>query len=399
MPQDNAAQAGTPSGGNPEGSDVRSVATQIEGLLDDSGNYNPEGTRSRAHPDYDHDDDHGQGRDDKGRFKSRQQDDNADDDDDQDDIQAAADDDRTDDADTGDTDDDQVASGSQDADDNDADTDDTIKSLAELAEAMEIPFEELSSELTHTFKAAGEEVTVNLAELVAGYQKDADYRRSTAELADSRRALEAENMARIQTFEMSNQLLAQQLTVAEQLLVAEADTPAMQELRNTDPAEWQARRTELGQRLQTLRDARQQAAANYQQVMQGNFMQQKQQGMAALKEAIPDFGDKHIGQVKDVLNSFGYSEQEIGQVMDHRAVLAALEIGQLRAEVAELKALKDNATKAVKKVKKDVPKMQKPGKQRRSGAGIQRDNVAKLAAKAKKTGSVNDAAKVIEQFL
>lgn len=397
MLRDNAAQAGTPSGGNPEGSDVRSVANQIEGLLDDSGNYNPEGTKSRAHPDYDHDADHGQARDDRGRFAA-QQDDTADDDD-QDDIQAAADDDRADDADTGDTDDDQVASGSQDANDDNADTDDTIKSLAELAEAMEIPLEELSSGLSHTFKAAGEEVTVNLAELVAGYQKDADYRRSTAELADSRRALETENQARIQTFEMSNQLLAQQLGVAEQLLVAEADTPAMQELRNTDPAEWQARRTELGQRLQVLRDARQQAAVNYQQVMQGNFMQQKERGMAALKEAIPDFGEKHIGQVKDVLTSFGYSDQEIGQVMDHRAVIAALEIGQLRAEVAELKALKDNAAAAVKKVKKDVPKMQKPGKQRRSGAGIKRDNVAKLAAKAKKSGSVGDAAKVIEQML
>ena len=50
--------AATPSGGNPPDSDLRSVANQIEGLLDDDGHYNPEGTVSRNHPDYDPDNDY-----------------------------------------------------------------------------------------------------------------------------------------------------------------------------------------------------------------------------------------------------------------------------------------------------------------------------------------------------
>jgi len=86
-------------------------------------------------------------------------------------------------------------------------------------------------------------------------------------------------------------------------------------------------------------------------------------------------------------------------VFDHRLVRGAIELAALRAEVEELRALKTKASKTAKRVKKDVPKLAKPGKQRRRGAGLKRSNVAKLRERARKSGNVRDAAKVIETML
>jgi len=67
MPGDNGQSA------NEQGSDIRSAANRIEGLLDDDGQFNPNPERiSRAHPDYDETTDSRSQqpqRDEKGRFR------------------------------------------------------------------------------------------------------------------------------------------------------------------------------------------------------------------------------------------------------------------------------------------------------------------------------------------
>ena len=121
--------------------------------------------------------------------------------------------------------------------------------------------------------------------------------------------------------------------------------------------------------------------------------------LAAIAERVPDFGKAHRDKVKTLLGEMGYSQYEISEVFDHRLVLGALELSDLRAEVAELRELKKQAETTAKRVKKDIPKLQKPGKQRRAGAGVKRDNLARLKDRAAKSGSVGDAAKVIEQLI
>jgi hypothetical protein len=99
------------------------------------------------------------------------------------------------------------------------------------------------------------------------------------------------------------------------------------------------------------------------------------------------------------MQTLGYSEKEIGDIYDHRAIKGAMEIVALRKEVAELRTLKAQAADTVKRVKKTVPKLQKPGRQRTGGVKAKRDNLAKLRTRAQKTGKVQDAAKVIENLI
>ena len=398
---DEVRQSPTPSQGE-EGSDLRSVAGQIEGLLDDDGHFNPGNEPSRGHPDYDESETarSRQQRDTRGRFQKAADDSDAVDDIDSE-LQEAAegdvpDEDTEPEVTDGDTDEEIAASAEDEAQPDDQET--AIETLAQFAEALEVPLDELKQQIQHTFNAAGEEVTVTLAELERGYQKDADYRRSTAKLAEERKAAEFQFQQRHQQYEQANQLLAQQLNAAEQLVAAELEDPRLMDLRQRDPAEWTARREEIGQRLGALRNARQHAAMQYQQFMEYSLKETRERELSALQSAVPDFNDEKRAMAKDTLASLGLTGDEVSAVMDHRLIAGAVELAQLRKEVAGLKKLQESAKDTVKRVKKDVPKLQKPGKARGTKP-VRRDNLAKLRQRAAKSGRVEDAAKVIEQLL
>jgi hypothetical protein len=403
--QEVSRQNPAPTSG-PEGSDLRSVANTIEGLLDDDGQFNPTpGQLSRGHPDYNPDTDPRNkpgDRDDRGRFKPKATEDQGDEpapepaEEDQ-----PTGDDQTEDAETepGDTDEDQTTPAVEDAETEPAETD-AIQTLEQLASALEVPLSELKSEITHSFRAADEDVTVTLAELEAGYQKDADYRRNTGKLAEDRRRAEQDYKLNMQQFEQQHSFLAQGMGVTEQLLAQELNDPRLASLRESDPAEWTARREEIGQRVGALRQARQQAAQQYDQFRNQQRGELKQREETALKERMPDFNTTHVQLARQAMGSLGYGNEEISEIFDHRLVMGALELAALRSEVQTLRAEKSKARDTVKRVKKDVPKLTKPGKQQLRGTkGIKRDNVSRLKERAKKSGSVDDAARVIEQMI
>jgi hypothetical protein len=404
---DGQSQRATPSGGNPEGSDLHSIARQVEGLLDDDGQFNPNPDQlSRGHPDYDEskDDRASSDRDTKGRFTKRDDDGLAADTE----ITGDGDDDETQDIPTGedqdedtrpgDTDDDLAASASDDAQTDDTETGD-IRTLQEFADALEIPLEDMKAAVTHSFNAAGEDVTVTLAELESGYQKDADYRRNTAKLSEDRQIAEAELMQRRNDYEQQNYFLAGSMQIAENIVASELNDPRLTDLRESDPAEWTARRDEIGQRLQGLRNSRIQAAQAYDQYTNTMKAQLRDREIGALAQALPDFGPKDRATVKTLLGEMGYSSYEVSEIFDHRMVMGALELANARTELTELRALKKQAEDTTRRVKKDIPKLSKPGKQRRKGAGIKRDNLTRLRQRAQKSGSIDDAAKVIEQLI
>ena len=393
---------------------VREAANAVEGLLDDQGHFNPNPDQlSREHPDYDPEQDSrtsresGQERDERGRFKAAETtEQNEDLDAATDEIEAAGDEQTedtersADDASAGDTDEAQTESAVDEATTEDAETDGDIHTLAQLATALEVSLDEFKAGLSHTFNANGEETTVTLAELEAGYQKDADYRRQTGKLAEDRRAAELDYQGRMQAYEQANVITAQSMGVAEQLLAAELNSPELENLRKADPAEWTARREEIGQRIGHLQQARQQAAQHYAQFQHNQRVELKTREQARLMERLPDFGSQHVQLARGTMESLGYAAPEIAEIFDHRLVLGALELAALRSEVETLRAEKSQAADTVKRVKKDVPKLQKPGKQQLKSKGrIKRDNVTRLKERARKSGSVDDAAKVIETMI
>lgn len=405
MPPENR-QSPTPSAGNEEGTDLRSVAGQIETMLDDDGHFNPSGQPSRAHPDYDESTDERVNtpeRDESGRFKSAKQPDETPEPEQavEPDLEAESD---VVDEDTpeieGDTDEQLADSAVEDAQEQEPEATDNIRTVAELAEALEMSREEFLESITDTFGAAGDEVTVTLSEQLQGYQKDADYRRGTQQLSEAKQQAEQLYHSKMAEFEQHHRLLATHLNATEHLIAGKLEDPAMLLLRQQDPTEWTARNAEIARDLEQVRNARANAAQQYNIHVHTNKQQLKEREQGYLLERMPDFTSANQTQSRDVMKSIGYGDEEIGEIFDHRLVLAALEMHNLRAENAILKGEKETAKDAVKRVKKTIPKLTKPGRQRQPNPqGIKRTNLAKLQQRASKSGSVDDAAAVIYEMM
>ena len=391
---------------NAEGTDINTAADQIAGLLDDDGQFNPNPDQvSRAHPDYDESEDsradNTQGRDDRGRFtKKAAADEELDEslagDESDDELSDEEIDDTVDDTDEEDVEaaDDDSAQGDEE------ETGDAIETLQQFAEALEVPVEDLLAQITHTFRAADEDVTVNLSELVGGYQKDADYRKGTSKLAEDRRTAELDYANRMAEYEQQNQALAAQMDYMQNYFMQQLNAPQLEQMRLTDPAEWTARRSELTEQLQQLQGVRQQAATGYQAFKTQQLQELRNRETARISEKITDFGENHKSRAKEVMRSIGFGDDEVGQIFDHRVISAALELHDLRSEVAALREEKAKAADTVKRVKKNVPKFtQKPGKAASTKKGVNRDAVSKLRRRAKQSGKVEDAARIIETML
>jgi hypothetical protein len=111
------------------------------------------------------------------------------------------------------------------------------------------------------------------------------------------------------------------------------------------------------------------------------------QEMQTLQQKIPDFADSNkASKIKDRLvqagqKYYGYTPQEIGQVMDHKAIMVLHDAMKYR-EIMSGKA------KAVAKTKKAKPIM-------KAGAKKMSDSKTKVRksqqAKLRKSGSVEDA--------
>lgn len=209
----------------------------------------------------------------------------------------------------------------------------------------------------HTVKIGGEELKVTLQELKDGYMKDADYRRKTSEVAETRKraeALEGDYTNGLRTLEEQLTLVAG--FVANQMTADEAE---MDKLIAERPADALRLQRELSKKGTVL----QQAHAQLQRIQQAKLdVQTKQtretreQTLPALLEAFPDYRkseafDKLQTYLKD---SYGLTKDITDTIADQRFTLLAEKARRYDAIKAKA-ALKD------KQVKKAPVNFQKGG--------------------------------------
>lgn len=300
----------------------------------------------------------------------------------------------------GDDDTTDAATGEDDQADTEDEEGDAITTLVALAEALESPLEEVLGALSHTFQAAGGEVTATLQDLVAGYQLKADYDRDKGELADRRRTFENEQQRRVDAYEQGANILAQQMQLTEQFLLGQLQTPEMQQLRINDQSEFILRRDAVMNQVGALRQQRDAAANAYEQFMSGTRAEFMAAEGQKLREIDPDWNEEKLGHAVNTIRSLGFDDAEVLDVVDSRLIRGATELHNLRAENAELKAQLEKGAKAASKIKSTVPKGLKPGKSnQRRGRGPDRQAISKLRRRLGQTGDVKDAAKLIEELI
>jgi hypothetical protein len=243
-----------------------------------------------------------------------------------------------------------------------------------------------------TVKVDGEEVEVTLDELQKGYSRTKDYTRKTMELAEQRKAAEAE----------LQQIRAERERYAAMLEQLQAQAPQEKEpdwdrLYQSDPIEW-VRQRELWrdkkERQQQLESERQRLMYQRQQEQAQEMQRIAAENQQKLLEAVPEWADPEKGTqerqaVKKYLQEIGFSNEEVSQIYDHRAVLVARDAMRYRQMMAKKQSVQPTQTKT---------KTAKPGVA---------TTVSEQSTKTKKrslqrlqqTGRVADAAAAIENLL
>jgi hypothetical protein len=272
----------------------------------------------------------------------------------------------------------------------------SLETLDDVAKALGVDPNDLMANLKMRVKVNGQEELISLSEAQKGNQLERDYRHKTAELAEQRRAIQSERETALQQLHQAATEAHAALQFAEQAIYAEVNNPQMAELRHANPAEWVARQQEVQQKFGALQQARNQAQQQFAQAMQAQQAQQQrylathlEEQASQLKAKVSDWSDNRRDEVSKFLKErYG---KEISGVIDHRLILMAMD-AQKGAQATQA------AAQVVKKVVKEVPKMQAPGKPK-SVITVKAKQIAGLKGQLKKTGHIRDAAKVIEALL
>jgi len=269
---------------------------------------------------------------------------------------------------------------------------------AEESESELVDSEEAEEQPTRRFKvkAAGEDREVTETELIEGYQLGADYTKKTQKLAEERKAVEAER-AKIQEATKLRDQYAQRLQMMEQFLQQQNKGENLDALKEVDPIGYAVKVAEQAQREKQLAvlQQEQQRIAQQQQAEQSERLQSHlAEESQKLTSAIPGYGNPKEGDqirkdIREYAKSIGWSDQELANLYDSRAVLSLYH----GMKYAKLQSNKPSITKKVEA----APKMLKAGTSNPRNAEVEQNK--KLSTQLKKTGNVRDAARVFEKFL
>ena len=268
---------------------------------------------------------------------------------------------------------------------------------AQAEEAVEeVQEEQVEETPRYRVKVDNEELEVDLDELIKGYSRTSDYTKKTQSLAEQRKQVEAER-TKIEEAAKLRDTYSQRLQVIEQMLSAQPEED-LTALKDSDPVGYAikvAEKMEREKQLSAVRAEREAVQAKQAAEQQERLKAHLSQEAERLKAAIPDLADEVKGEVirkeiRDYAKSNGWTDQELSQVYDHRAVIAlyrAMQFEKLQ-----------KAKPAVQKKVAEAPKALKPGV---SGQKIDKDSeiAKKLSKQLKQSGRTRDAAAIFERFL
>lgn len=263
----------------------------------------------------------------------------------------------------------------------------------------EASVQELSDDVPVKVKVNGQELEVTLAELRNGYSRTADYTRKATDLAEQRKAFEAEAEAiRTERAQYAQLLPALQQQI-EQQAVAEPDWDGLYE---NDPIEaarlerhWRKTREEQTQKLQAIKAEQQrlsQEEANQRAQAMRAIVEAER---AKLPEVIPEWKDqdtmvKEVTELREWAVTQGLSEQEVNSLTQ------ASHIALIRKAMLYDKGAR-NVEKA-KKPGKNKARVIRPGSSNTQVKPGSTD-VKRASQRLARTGRITDAAALLDKLI
>ena len=254
--------------------------------------------------------------------------------------------------------------------------------------------DEVEEAQTFKVKANGEEQDVTLDELVEGYQKGSDYTKKSQHLAEQRKAVEEHAYAIQEAQNLRDEYHARLGQVQEVLQNNAEEYVDLDVLKENDPIAYAvavAERTENNKKLQAVQQEQvrlSEESKAYHSQQQAQFVQAQAK---LLSEKMKDFSnpkksEQLKGEIRNFGKSIGFSDQELGQVLDHRHVMVL----HKAAQWDKLQKAKAGVTKKVA----NAPKMSKKGNK---VANV--DAYTKQKKRLKASGDIADATELFKNFI
>ena len=258
----------------------------------------------------------------------------------------------------------------------------------ENAETTEETTTELQEEPElHHVKVNGQELEVTLDELKAGYSRDSDYRQKTHSLGMEKRDLESQKESLRQSYDARLAELNELIATADATVRQRQGSEDLQKLYEEDPTTAAKLDFQLRQENRQLEEVK--ARARDAQAKQYEEFLATQKELAATK--IPEFADPNKADqfkinMRNSLRNYGFNDQEIGSLADHRFLMVA-------KDAMSYQAIKDKRPIVAKKVA-NAPKVVKAGTAK-SSTSSGREVIRNKIGKVRKSGSINDASSAI----
>ena len=266
-----------------------------------------------------------------------------------------------------------------------------IEQASENTETTEETPTELETPELHRVKVQGQELEVSLDELKAGYSRDSDYRQKTHSLGMEKRDLETQKNSLRQTYDTRLSELNDLISTANQFVEQKQGGQDLAKLYQEDPTEaarldFQLRQEK--QHIDSLKDKARQA-----QNKQYETYLETQKELAATK--IPEFSDPNKADsfklnMRNTLRNYGFNDQEIGSLADHRFLMVAKDAMSFQSQ-------KDKRPIVSKKVA-NAPKVLKAGVAK-SNVSSGREEVRNKIKTLRKTGHIRDAQSAIADMI
>jgi len=266
-----------------------------------------------------------------------------------------------------------------------------IEQASENTETTEETPTELETPELHRVKVQGQELEVSLDELKAGYSRDSDYRQKTHSLGMEKRDLETQKNSLRQTYDTRLSELNDLISTANQFVEQKQGGQDLAKLYQEDPTEAAKLDFQLRQEKQHIESLK--ATAREAQNKQYETYLETQKELAATK--IPEFSDPNKADsfklnMRNTLRDYGFNDQEIGSLADHRFLMVA-------KDAMSFKSQKDKRPIVSKKVA-NAPKVLKAGVAK-SNVSSGREEVRNKIKTLRKTGHIRDAQSAIADMI
>ena len=243
-----------------------------------------------------------------------------------------------------------------------AETEVEQKPEAQQEETQEAPVEEEASEDQnaieeqttdlHQVIVNGEKIDVDLEELKAGYQKDADYRRKTEELAIEKRELKSEEDRLKNQYSTKMEDLNSLVATLNAEINNDYNSKELDRLWDEDPTEAAKVDRRIQKRKQTIQQA-QQKLREHQQTQFQEILREEQKKLHLRHPEIADpiKGATVKSNIMNYLGSKGFSNEDVARIYDSRyfdVIIDGMNFQKAKSVKPNLVSKKVKPTKFVK---------------------------------------------------